>query len=117
MIGGLWLFFTVVLLIFSLLTKQVPLFIVALLFFMAGGIARLWAHYCLNRVEYRRHLSSERVFFGEEIKMSVEVTDPEDFTAALAAGGRTGTEQVTLLKGEAAPAYSTNYQILTVIFS
>ena len=43
MIGGLWLFFTVVLLIFSLLTKQVPLFIVALLFFIAGAIARLWA--------------------------------------------------------------------------
>jgi hypothetical protein len=31
MIGGLWLFFTVVLLIFSLLTKQVPLFMGSLL--------------------------------------------------------------------------------------
>jgi hypothetical protein len=32
MIGGLWLFFTIVLLIFSIVTKQVPLLLVFLLF-------------------------------------------------------------------------------------
>jgi uncharacterized protein (DUF58 family) len=117
MIGGLWLFFTVVLLIFSLLTKQVPLFIVALLFFMAGGIARLWAYFCLNRVEYRRHLSSERVFFGEEIKMSVEVTNRKILPLPWLQVEEQVPDQVTLLKGEAAPAFSTNYQILTAIFS
>jgi len=42
MIGGLWLFFSIVLLAISVATKQVPLFLVSLLFFMAGGIARLW---------------------------------------------------------------------------
>ena len=48
MIGRLWLFFTIVLLIISLITKQVPLFLVSLLFFMAGGIARLWDRYSLE---------------------------------------------------------------------
>ena len=75
MIGQLWLFFTFVILIFSLITKSAPLFLVALLFFLAGGIARIWDHYSLHRVEYHRHLSSHRVFFGEEVKMEVEVSN------------------------------------------
>ncbi len=117
MIGGLWLFFTVVLVIFSLLTKQVPLFIVALLFFIAGAIARLWARYSLNRVEYRRHLSSSRVFFGEEIKMSVEVTNRKILPLPWLQVEEQVPDQVTLLKGEASHAFSTNYQTLNTIFS
>jgi len=75
MIGDLWIVITVLLVIASLITKQVPLFLVSLLFFMAGGIARLWDRYSLYRVEYRRRLSSNRVFFGEEVQMEVEVTN------------------------------------------
>jgi uncharacterized protein (DUF58 family) len=116
MIGGLWLFFTVVLLIFSLLTKQVPLFIVALLFFIAGAIARLWARYSLSRVEYRRQLSSNRVFFGEEIKMAVEVTNRKILPLPWLQVEEQLPDQVTLLKGESEHAFSTNYQILTAIF-
>ena len=116
MIGGLWLFFTVVLLIFSLLIKQVPLFIVALLFFIAGAIARLWARYSLSRVEYRRQLSSNRVFFGEEIKMAVEVTNRKILPLPWLQVEEQLPDQVTLLKGESEHAFSTNYQILTAIF-
>ena len=117
MIGGLWLFFTVVLLIFSLLTKQVPLFIVALIFFMAGGIARLWAHYALNRVEYRRHLSSHRVFFGEEVKMVVEVSNRKILPLPWLQVEEQIPDQVTLLKGEASPVFSSTHQLLTILFS
>ena len=116
MIGGLWLFFTVVLLIFSLLTKQVPLFIVALLFFIAGAIARLWARYSLSRVEYHRQLSSNRVFFGEEIKMAVEVINRKILPLPWLQVEEQLPDQVTLLKGESEHSFSTNYQILTSIF-
>jgi uncharacterized protein (DUF58 family) len=117
MIGGLWLFFTVVLLIFSLLTKQVPLFIVALLFFIAGAIARLWARYSLNRVEYHRHLSSNRVFFGEEIKMVVEVSNRKILPLPWLQVEEQIPEQVTMIKGEASPVFSTTPQLLTALFS
>ena len=117
MIGGLWLFFTVMLLIFSLLTKQVPLFIVALIFFMAGGIARLWDHYALNRVEYHRHLSSNRVFFGEEVKMVVEVSNRKILPLPWLQVEEQIPDQVTLLKGEASPVFSSTHQLLTTLFS
>jgi len=117
MIGGLWLFFTIVLMVFSLFTKQVPLFMVALLFFMAGGIARLWDHYSLNRVEYRRHLSSNRVFFGEEVKMVMEISNRKILPLPWFQVEEQIPDQVTLVNGESIPVFSSTYQVLTILFS
>lgn len=75
MIGSFWLLISIVLLIISIATKQVPLLLVTLLFFLTGGIARIWSRYCLDRIEYRRTLSSPRVFFGEAVKMDIEVSN------------------------------------------
>ena len=75
MLGNAWLFLTFILLIAAIILKQAPLFIVAALFFLTSGIARLWTRYSLQRVDYQRHLSSQRVFFGESITFEIIVTN------------------------------------------
>jgi uncharacterized protein (DUF58 family) len=117
MIGELWLFFTIVLLIFSIATKQVPLFLVSLLFFMAGGLARLWDKYSLRRVEYRRRLSSNRVFFGEEMKMEVEVSNRKPLPLPWLQVDDEIPKEVTLLKGVVSADYSLTHQLLSNLFS
>ena len=117
MIGELWLFFTIVLLIFSIAAKQVPLFLVCLLFFMAGGIARLWNKYSLQRVEYHRRLSSNRVFFGEEVKMEIEVSNRKPLPLPWLQADDEIPKEVTLLKGKTMPDYSLTHQLLSNLFS
>jgi uncharacterized protein (DUF58 family) len=117
MIGRFWLFFSIVLLIFSLITKQVPLFLVSLLFFLTGGIARLWDRYCLNRVEYHRHFSSNRVFFGEEVQMDVEVSNRKPLPLPWLQVEDQIPKEVTLLKGQIRPEYSLTHQLLSNLFS
>jgi len=117
MIGGLWLFFTIVLLIISVITKQVSLFLVFILFFMAGGIARLWDHYSLHRVEYRRRLSSNRVFFGEEVKMEVEVSNRKPLPLPWLQVDDTIPNEVTVLNVATTPDSSMTHQLLRNLFS
>ena len=66
MLGSYWLLIVALLFIASLILHQLPLFLVAVLVSLAGGAARLWRRYSLSRVEYKRQLSANRVFFGDE---------------------------------------------------
>ena len=75
MIGGTWLIITFGLLLASLIFRQTPLLLIAVLFFLTSGAARLWARYMLERVDYRRHLSATRVFFGEEITLEISIAN------------------------------------------
>ena len=75
MIGGYWLLITVVLLIVAGLLKQTPLLLIALLFFLTSGTARLWAHYSLARLTYSRRLSSPKAFWGDTVTLDVTVAN------------------------------------------
>ncbi|MBI2918365.1 MAG: DUF58 domain-containing protein [Chloroflexi bacterium] len=75
MLGGSWLTITVVLLAAAALLRQVPLLLVALLFLLASGVARLWSRYSLDRLEYTRRLSADRAIFGETITLETTVSN------------------------------------------
>ena len=75
MLGRGWLYLTFALLLAAVALQQVLLLLVALLFFLASGIARLWAHYALERVEYGRGLSASRAFFGDTIVMDTRIAN------------------------------------------
>jgi uncharacterized protein (DUF58 family) len=117
MLGGLWIFITILLLIAGLMFRQVPLFLVALLFFMTGGVARLWGKYCLNRIEYHRHLSSNRVFFGEDITFEVEISNRKILPLPWLQTEDEIPREVTLLKGTTSPSYLPTHTVLSNIFS
>jgi uncharacterized protein (DUF58 family) len=99
--GDYWLYVAVLILIISLATHQVPLVLISLLFILTGGVSRLWNKYCLHRVEYRRRLSRNQVFFGEEIVFEVEITNRKPLPLPWLQVDDELPEMVTLLKGKA----------------
>lgn len=117
MLGQLWLPVTVLLFLVSLILRQVPIFMIAIAFFLAGGLARLWGRYCLNRVEYRRRLSNNRVFFGEEIQLEVEVSNRKPLPLPWLQVEDELPEQITLLKGKTYQSSRPAHQVLGNFFS
>lgn len=97
--GDYWLLVAVLICIISIALHQVPLFLVALLFVLAGGASRLWNRFCLHRVEFRRNLSSNKVFFGEEVVYEIEVANRKPLPLPWVQIEDELPEQVTLLKG------------------
>ena len=116
-IGNYWLFITVLLLIISLLMKQVPLLLISLLFFLTGGVARLWERYCLSRVEYRRRLSTHRAFFGDEVQLEIEVANRKPLPLPWIQVEDAIPSDVTLLKGRTSPSYRPDRLILNNLLS
>jgi uncharacterized protein (DUF58 family) len=70
-----WLALIVLLLAISVALRQSLLFSICLLFLLAAGASALWQRRCLDRVEYRRHLSQPRAFFGEEVELTLELVN------------------------------------------
>src|SRR3972149_4827803 len=103
--GDYWLAIAVLLLIIGLLIQQVPLALVALLFLMTGGVSRLWNKYCLHRVAYRRRLSRNHVFFGEEVVLEIEITNRKPLPLPWVQIEDELPENITLLKGRAVPTH------------
>lgn len=101
--GDYWLFITILILIISVALRQVPLALISMLFLLTGSVSRLWNRYCLDRVEYRRRLSRNRVFFGEEIVYEVEVTNRKPLPLPWLQIEDELPEKITLLKGKAMP--------------
>ena len=75
MLGGYWLLITVALLIVAGLLKQTPLLLIALLFFLTSGTARLWARYSLYHLSYSRRLGSPKVFWGDTVNFDITLAN------------------------------------------
>ncbi|MBI2850528.1 MAG: DUF58 domain-containing protein [Chloroflexi bacterium] len=117
MLGSYWLFISGLLLIISLILHQTPLLLVSFLVFLVGGVARLWDRYCLSRVEYRRKLSSRRVFFGEEVQLEVEISNRKPLPLPWLQIDDEIPEGVTLLKGRTTPSHMINRVLLSQFLS
>jgi uncharacterized protein (DUF58 family) len=98
--GEYWLFLAGLILVISLILHQVPLFLIALFFVLTGGASRLWNRFCLHRIEFRRNLSSNRVFFGDEITYEIEVANRKPLPLPWLQIEDELPEQVTVLKGK-----------------
>ena len=99
--GDYWLLAAALIFVISLVLHQVPLALITLLFLLVGGVSRLWNRYCLHRVEYRRKLSHNQVFFGEEVILEIEITNRKPLPLPWIQIEDELPERVTLLKGKA----------------
>jgi uncharacterized protein (DUF58 family) len=113
LIGNYWLLFSVVLLVLSFWIHQVPLLLVSLLFFLTGSIARLWDKYCLTRIEYRRKLSTDRAFFGDEIHLDIAVSNRKPLPLPWLQVEEEIPGDITLLKGGSTPSVNENESSIT----
>src|SRR4030042_644433 len=96
---------SVIILIVSLVLHQVPLALLSFLFILTGGVSRLWNKYCLRRIEYRRRLSHNQVFFGEEVVLEIEVANRKPLPLPWLKIEDELPEKVTLLKGKASSSH------------
>ena len=117
MAGNSWLVLSVIIFIVSLVFQNVPLLLVSLLFFLAGGASRLWNRYCLERVEYRRELSASRAFFGEEVKLKIEVANRKILPLAWLEIEDELPQEVALARGRVAPSDKVGRNVLQNLLS
>ena len=115
--GGTWLFITVVLLLLAIVLRQVPLLLVAMLFFLASSMARLWARYALERVEYSRRLSATRAFFGETITLEIRIANHKILPLPWVNIQDEVPEEVTFLKGNASAPHAPMRVLLSNLVS
>ncbi|MFC1906226.1 DUF58 domain-containing protein [Chloroflexota bacterium] len=81
------------------------------------GVARLWNRYCLSRVEYQRRLSTNRVFFGEEIQLEIEVSNRKPLPLPWLRVDDEIPVQMTLLKGNPSNSYQADRALLSNLLS
>lgn len=103
LIGNYWIFISVALVILSFLINQVPLLLVALIFFLTGAIARLWERYCLSRIEYSRKLSAEKAFFGDDVHLDISVANRKPMPLPWFSIEEEVPADLHLVKGSTAP--------------
>ncbi len=102
--GDYWIIIAIIILIISLALHQVPLALLSFLFILTGGVSRLWNKYCLHRIEYKRCLSHNQVFFGEEIIFEIEVANRKPLPLPWIKIEDELPERLVLLKGKTQPA-------------
>ncbi|MDD5190960.1 MAG: DUF58 domain-containing protein [Dehalococcoidales bacterium] len=117
MLGKLWLIITFLLVFISLATHQVVLFMVALLFFLTGATARIWATNALKRITYERKLSAERVGFGETIDLQIEIANRKPLPLPWVQTDDEIPKKVALLKGRTDISYIPDNVVLNNIFT
>ena len=72
----------VVILVLALFTRNSLIFTMALILGLLGLVVWLWSRYSLSEVTYHRRFSVERLFFGEETDLRLEVTNAKPLPLA-----------------------------------
>jgi uncharacterized protein (DUF58 family) len=117
LLGSAWLIITVVLVIAAAITRQSLLLVVAVIFFLSSGIARLWSRYALQRLEYKRHLSSNQVFFGESITLDLSISNLKFLPLPWLRIEEEIPEDLTLLKGKTQASYKPGRVVISNFIS
>jgi uncharacterized protein (DUF58 family) len=116
-LGNAWLVITIFLIVFAAILRQPTLLIVAVIFFLTSGIARLWSRYSLQRIEYKRQVSSGRVFFGENITLDITVTNRKFLPLPWLHIEEEIPEELILLKGKTFSSAKADRSVLSNFLS
>lgn len=73
--GGFWIFVAIALVVLSAPLSSPPLLLTGTLVLLLALLSRWWARYSLVKVEYRHWLSSYRIFVGEEVQLTIQLTN------------------------------------------
>lgn len=66
----------------SALLRQNTMLLVGLMLALVGGASHIWAHYCLRGVAYQRRFSRNKLFYGEESELFMEVVNAKPLPLA-----------------------------------
>jgi uncharacterized protein (DUF58 family) len=89
-----------ILLLLGLLLHSSLFFLFVILLGIASGTSALWSRHCLTAVTYRRSFSDDRIFYGEETRLTIEVTNAKPLPLAWLLIRDSFPKDVSLLTGE-----------------
>ena len=73
--GEAWIWVIGGLLLVSLWLREGQLFVIACILLLIALVSHFWARYCLSGVAYQRTLGQKRAFHGENVSLTVEVSN------------------------------------------
>ena len=115
--GLFWIYIAVILFIVSGPLRSVPLLLVATTVLLLAGVSRLWARYCLTRLDYVRGINPDRVFPGDEVELVLQLTNRKALPLPWVQVDEELPDEVTLLGGRTEVASSPSRMVLKNLFS
>lgn len=112
-----WLIVGSLLLILGLAARSGGPFLVGLVVLLGAGTSYLSHRYCLHRVEFRRSFVPRRAFHGEEITLTLEVTNRKPLPLAWIEVTDELPEEVVPSRGRIIPSLRQRRQHLVHLFS
>ena len=102
----------------SLLLRQPQLFAIATILLLIAGISRLWERYCLRGLSYSRSLEQTRAFFGEEVRLSVEIVNDKPLPLAwIEVEDVVPGQGMSFAPAHAGPSHIPGRRLLTMLMS
>ncbi len=117
MLAGQMVVLLVGLLVLSILTRGTSLFLLSLVLLVAALLSRLWEHYCLVRVEYRRHFGHRRASFGEDVELEVEIVNRKLLPLSWLEVEDEIPQALPPRKGRVAPSYKPERSLLASLLA
>lgn len=117
MFGDLTLILLAALLALSVWLRQPALFVIVLGLGLTDAASRTWRRWSLRGVEYRRHLSQARAFFGEEVELTVEMVNRKPLPLAWLQAEDEVPCEVTIEGARLHQSYKPHRMILTNVLS
>ncbi len=112
-----WLGTAILLVLLGLLVHQPVAFVLGVVLLLGAAASYLWDRYCLWGVEYHRVFSPRRAFYGEEITLSVEVTNRKILPLAWLEAVDELPVDLEVLDGRIIPSLRQRRQHLVNLFS
>lgn len=102
----------------SLVLHEPLLFLVSLILLLTAGASRLWDRYCLVGLGYCRQLGQTRAFFGEEVPLTIEITNRKPLPLAwLEVEDAVPGQGLAVLPGQLGPSHMPGRRLLGVLLS
>ena len=107
----------VLILLVALITRNSLIFTMALIMGLLGTVVWLWSRYSLSEVTYRRRFGVDRLFFGEQTELLLEVTNAKPLPLAWLRCEDEIPVALGLAPDERASHYHPSRRVLINIFS
>lgn len=113
-----WVWVIGLLLLVSLLLREAQLFVIACILLLVAAVSRLWQHYCLRGLAYRRSLGQQRAFFGERVPLTVELINDKPLPLAwVEVEDNVPAGRLTVEPAHISPSHIPNRRLLTMLLS
>jgi uncharacterized protein (DUF58 family) len=114
----LWLYVMGGVLAASLLLRQPQLFAIATILLLVASVSWVWERFCLRGLRYSRTLAQTRAFFGEEVRLTVEVVNDKLLPLAwVEVDDTVPGAAMTFAPAHAGPSHIPGRRMLTMLMS